>query len=239
MRRVSEIELDELMRVSERNTADAYAKLFHSAGLYATIEEDTEHVGILLIWKLRDAVELLYQAEEKYKDSRLPSIFSISSVPTIVWIYLICITLIAFGVGGPVDGWVTGNLSLGSTLVGICFAIFRWVQMRGNQKLSLMRCRTIQRNIKNIYKNYRSLICSAIGPQSIVLHHPQRKSIVAELREAQRTRNNTSISVVNSKLKNYDAKIGEIIKGHQQGYLSLDGLVQEGDNESKFVVCYN
>ena len=47
MRRVSEIELDELIRVSERNTADAYAKLFHSAGLYATIEEDTEHVGIL------------------------------------------------------------------------------------------------------------------------------------------------------------------------------------------------
>ena len=53
---------------------------------------------------------------------------------------------------------------------------------------------------------------------------------MAELREAQRTRNNTSISVVNSKLKNYDAKIGEIIKGHQQGYLSLDGLVLESGN---------
>ncbi len=232
MRRVSEIELDELMRVSERNTADAYAKLFHSAGLYATIEEDTEHVGILLIWKLRDAVELLYQAEEKYKDSRLPSIFSVSSIPNVVWIYLICITLIAFGIGGPVDGWlIFGKISLGSTLVGMCFAILRWVQMRGNQELSLMRCHTIQRNIKNYIQELSVLnFCSAIGPQSIVLHHPQRKSIVAELREAQRTRNNTSISVVNSKLKNYDAKIGEIIKGHQQGYLSLDGLVLESGN---------
>ena len=55
---------------------------------------------------------------------------------------------------------------------------------------------------------------------------------MAELREAQRTRNNTSISIVNVKLKNYDAKIGDIIKGHQQGYLSLDGLVQEIDDES-------
>ena len=139
MRRVREIELDELIRASERNTADSYVKLFHSAGLYATIEEDTEHVGILLIWKLRDAVELLYQAEEKYRDSRLPSIFSISSIPNVVWIYLICIALIAFGVGGPVNGWLLfGNLSVGSTFIGLCFAILRWVQMRGHQKLSLM-----------------------------------------------------------------------------------------------------
>ena len=232
MRRVREIELDELIRLSERNTADAYAKKFHSAGLYTTIEEDTDHPGILLIWKLRDAVELLYQAEEKYRDSRLPSIFSISSIPTIVWIYLFCIALFAFGVGGPVNGWLLfGDLALGSTLVGMCFALLRWVQMRGNQKLSLMRCRTIQRNIKNYIQDLSVInFCSAIGPQSIVLHHPQRKLIVAELREAQRTRNNASISIVNIKLKNYDAKIGDIIKGHQQGYLSLDGLVQESEN---------
>ena len=232
MRRVREIELDELIRASEINTADSYVKLFHSAGLYATIEEDTEHLGILLIWKLRDAVELLYQAEEKYRDSRLPSIFSISSIPNVVWIYLICIALIAFGVGGPVNGWLLfGNLAVGSTFIGLCFAILRWVQMRGHQKLSLMRCRTIQRNIKNYVQELSDInLCSAIGPQSIVLHHPQRKSIVAELREAQRTRNNTSISIVNVKLKNYDAKIGDIIKGHQQGYLSLDGIVQEIDD---------
>ena len=77
-----------------------------------------------------------------------------------------------------------GKLSVGSTLVGMCFAILRWVQMRGSQKLSLMRCRTIQRNIKNYIKIIGPNFCSAIGPQSIVLHHPQRKSIVAELREA-------------------------------------------------------
>ena len=232
MRRVREIELDELIRASEINTADSYVKLFHSAGLYATIEEDTEHLGILLIWKLRDAVELLYQAEEKYRDSRLPSIFSISSIPTIVWIYLICIALIAFGVGGPVDGWLLFvNLVVGSALVGMCFATLRWVRMRGHQKLSLMRCRTIQRNIKNYIQELSEInFCSAIGPQSIVLHHPQRKSIVAELREAQRTRNNTSISIANIKLKNYDAKIVNLIKEHQQGYISLDDLIQENDD---------
>lgn len=234
MRRVSEIELDELKKVSERNTADAYVKLFHSAGLYATIEEDTEHTGVLLIWKLRDAVELLYQAEEKHRDSRLPSIFSISSVPTIVWIYLICIALIAFGVGGPVNGWLLfGKLVLGSSLIGMFFATLRWMQMRGNQKLSLMRCRTIQRNIKNYIQDLSDVnFCSAIGPQSIVLHHPQRKLIVTELRNAQRTRNNASISIVNTKLKNYDARIRDIIKSHQQGYLSLDGLAQEIENRS-------
>jgi hypothetical protein len=232
MRRVREIELDELIRASERTTADSYVRLFHSAGLYATIEEDTENLGILLIWKLRDAVELLYQAEEKYRDSRLPSIFSISSIPTIVWIYLICIALVAFGVGGSVEGWLLFvNLVVGSTLVGLCFAILRWVQMRGYQKLSLMRCRTIQQKIKNYIQELSEInFCSAIGPQSIVLHHPQRKSIVAELREAQRIRNNDSISIVNIKLKNYDAKIGDLIKGHQQGYVSLDGLVQEIDD---------
>ena len=88
-------------------------------------------------------------------------------------------------------------------------------------------------SIKNYIQELSEInFCSAIGPQSIVLHHPQRKSIVAELREAQRTRNNTSISIVNIKLKNYDAKIVNLIKEHQQGYISLDDLVQENDDLS-------
>ena len=176
MRRITEIDLDDLLHVSEKQTADTYVRLFRDAGLYSTIDENMESEGILLIWKLRDVLELLYKAEEKYQASRQPRIFATSSMFTYIFLYLISIVSII------TYSWAFLPWIGGSAVLILCAAIIKWIQVRSMEQVSLIRCQLIRRKMKKYLQELSSInFGNAIGSNGFVLHHPQRKKIITEL----------------------------------------------------------
>ena len=229
MRRIVEIELTALLQASEKNSADAYVKFFRDAGLYTTIDENTENEGILLIWKLRDVMDLLFRAEELHKKARNPNIFSISSIAPIVWMYIICLTcgfLIYFGYA--VGFWLVW-MSLGcSAIIGLCFAFISWIRLQGQRKYTKIRCHSLQKKIHNYIQDLSKInFCTSVAQHSIVIHHPQRKKICKMIQEAQVNQEFKRISELNMMLQDYDRTIQKIIKEHQTGYLSLDFVLEQ------------
>ena len=233
MRRVTEIDVGELLRFSKKNTGDAYVRLFRDAGLYTTIGEDTEYTGILLIWKMRDALQLLQKAEALYQSSRHPSIFSLSSIVPIVWWYGIALIVILGATFGTVSGFVLfWYVAGGSALVGLCLAILREVQRKSMQKYRKIQCQLLKKRIYSYIQEFSQInFCCSVGTHSLVIHHPQRKKIVSQLQMAQRKRVGEQISAINEKLQLYDQKMRNIIDEHQQGYMELEFLMDDIDCE--------
>lgn len=229
MRRMTEIDVEELLRYSENNTADIYIRLFRDAGLYTTIGEDTDHSGILLIWKLRDAVQLLQKAEVSHQATRHPSIFSISSIVPMVWWYGIFLIVILCLTLGSVSGFlVFWYIAGGSAIFGLCIALLKGIQRKTIQRYRKIQCHTLQKRIYTYIQEFSEInFCYAVGTHSLVIHQPQRKKMISLLQEAQRKRIPERISKINTSLQLYDQRIRIITEEYDQGYCDLGFLMKE------------
>lgn len=229
MRRITEIDVGELLRYSENNTAQTYIRLFRDAGLYTTIGEDTEHAGVLLIWKLRDAVQLLQKAEISHQATRQPSIFALSSIVPIVWWYGIVLIIILCLTLGTVSGFLLfWYVAGGSAILGLCMALLKGIQRKTLERYRKIQCHALQKTIDTYIQEFSEInFCYTVGTHSLVIHQPQRKKMIVLLQESQKKRDQERIAKINQILQLYDQKIRTLTEEYEQGYCDLVFLMKE------------